>query len=716
MIRPPERLKAVAGRLAALLQTDEGSRFLKLVTQLAEPGPDTSPAGSAVAAAPPATDEEAAPARVGIWRSKTIDGEQVFVREQTGEPWHLWAHVPRIPSKRNRRRVVLVGESVARGYLYDPHFNPASALRDILRAVCGPDAIEVVDLARTDLGLAQLQRLIQESLALAPDVLLVFAGNNWFSELNFNAEEASEVAAILRAGGSWAGVRDYVESCLRSRVELFLETLGGAAESWGVPVVFLLPEFNLADWRTETDAPFLLDSDTTALWCRMREEAGRRLAEGNWEEAETLGRKLIELDGCTTPAGPNVLAEVRLRQGKADEAGKFLETARDVSVCWPFAKSPRCFSAVQQTVRGKAAFHGIRLVDLPRGFAEHLGGDLPGRRLFLDYCHLSVEGIRVAMSLAAEALLPLLRYPARPWTELGRADLGVSPKVAGEAHFLAAVHNANWGQRREIIHHHCREAVRLYPEVTRMMKLFLDFNTRRAPSCLCRSFDELCYLQNPAAINLLFNDSAEKKFLNTALMTELADALEGAGVQGRSFVEALLRKEHAVGPRGVSLLDRAYSTVSFVSTITDTRPGFYKAPTTSSHFRLVCGDTSHAVTFLLSLRVRGAAAGQVVSVWVNGVRVYELAATESWTTATFSAPATLLHPGLNHIEIRWPIPRWSCEEWKNRVAERFEAGEASDVVPIFGEIHSFRVSLAPHGEPQPTGRIPQASTYEEGFL
>lgn len=715
MIRPPEQLKAVAGRLAALLQTDEGSRFLKLVTQLAEPEPNTSSSPSSIAAAPPAAVDESTPVRVGTWQSKTVDGEQVFVREHTGEPWYLWAQVPRIPPKRNRRRVVLVGESVARGYLYDPNFNPASALREILREVCGPDAIDVVDLARTDLGLAQLQRLIQESLALAPDVLLVFAGNNWSSELNFSPEEASEVAAILRGGGAWADVRDYVESRLRARVELFLEALGGVAKSRGVPVVFLLPEFNLADWRTEADAPFLLDSDTTALWCRTREEAGRHLAEGNWREAETLGWKLIELDGCTTPAGPNVIAEVRLKQGEADEAGKFLEMARDVSVCWPFAKSPRCFSAIQQTMRGKADAHGIHLVDLPRGFAEHLGGDLPNRRLFLDYCHLSAEGIRVAMSLAAEALLPLLRYPARPWTELSRADLDVTPKVAGEAHFLAAVHNANWGQRREIIRHHCREAVRLYPEVTRMMKLFLDFNTRRAPSCLCQSFDELCYLQNPAAINLLFNDSAEKKFLNTALMTELANALEDVGVQGGSFVEVLLREEHAVGPRGMSLLDRAYSTVSFVSAITDTRPGFYKATTTSSGFRLVCGS-SHAVNFILAPRVRGAGAGQTISVWVNGVRVYELAATDRWTTATFSVPATLIRPGLNYIEIHWPIPRWSCKEWKNRVAERLEAGEASDVVPIFGEIHSFRASLAPHGELQPTDRIPQAPAYEEGFL
>jgi hypothetical protein len=45
----------------------------------------------------------------------------------------------------------LIGESVARGYLYDPQFTPAMALEAILQAQLGHNAVEVIDLARTDL-------------------------------------------------------------------------------------------------------------------------------------------------------------------------------------------------------------------------------------------------------------------------------------------------------------------------------------------------------------------------------------------------------------------------------------------------------------------------------------------------------------------------------------------------------------------------------------
>src|ERR1044071_7780967 len=99
--------------------------------------------------------------------------------------------------------------------------------------------------------------------------------------------------------------------------------------------------------------------------------------------------------------------------------------ARDAAVCWPFQCTPRCFSVIQQTIREGAAAHGIHLVDLPREFTKHLGGAAADRRLFLDYCHLTLEGIRISMALTAETLLPLLKYPTKSGQELAQVDLKV---------------------------------------------------------------------------------------------------------------------------------------------------------------------------------------------------------------------------------------------------------------------------------------------------
>ena len=84
---------------------------------------------------------------------------------------------------------------------------------------------------------------------------------------------------------------------------------------------------------------------------------------------------------------------------------------------------------------------------------------------------------------------------------------------------------------------------------------------------------------------------------------------------------------------------------------------------------------------------------QTISLRVNGTHLVEIPATERWTTRTFSAPTNLLHSGLNHVELCWPMTVWSREKQAEHIAECFEVGESVEVTPIFGLIHSFRVSL-----------------------
>src|ERR1043165_6459050 len=115
------QFRDMAGRLAQLFDSNEGGRILRLITQLS-----ASPDGAA-------TEELKKPAdtpgkvRVGIWEATNEAGGRSFVRVNTGEPWHLWANVQKIPPKGPRRRIVLLGESAARGYLYSPRFTPAQA-------------------------------------------------------------------------------------------------------------------------------------------------------------------------------------------------------------------------------------------------------------------------------------------------------------------------------------------------------------------------------------------------------------------------------------------------------------------------------------------------------------------------------------------------------------------------------------------------------------
>lgn len=679
-------LKNTADRLAHLFESEDGERILRLMTQLSR---FQNRAGSV-------SDEPNKPAnptgklRVGTWEAADEPNGRSFVRVNTGERWSLWANVQKIPPKGSRRRVVLLGESVARGYLYDPQFNPALALQEIFNTACGPSAIQVVDLARTDLGYDRLQGLLPAALHLEPDALVIFSGNNWHPFDNPSHEEILKMSSVLRETGSWRGVREACESALAAKVKQILHSLKEILKDRRIPVVFVLPEFNLADWRTDCDSPLLLNNEETEKWLGARCEAEQLLRGNQWEKAEPLGHRLIQMDQGTTAAGPNILAEVSRKRGDLETTKTFLEMARDASACWPFVQSPRCFSVIHQAFREEAPAHGVHIVDLPREFAKHLGGAASDRRLFLDYCHLTLEGIKVAMAHTAETLLPLLNYRTKPWKQLAQVDMKVAAKVNAEAHFLAAVHNANWGQSIDVVRHHIRTALECDRGIARMMQLFLDFHIRRVPSTLCQSFDALCQLNSIAAVTLFQNHEVSHKFLNTRLITAVVDELEQAGIPTRASIESLMIKKHDVQNGGVNLVNAFYSTGSFSRSLMDSRPEFFKATTRNTTLPLVSGKPQQ-LNFALTMKAPDVRPDQTISLRLNGVLLIEIPATARWNTSRFSAPARLVRAGLNQIEIHWPMSAWSGETHKEHVAECLEAGDTVEISPMFGLIHSFRV-------------------------
>ena len=679
------QFRDMAGRLAQLFDSEDGEQILRLITQLSASPEAVGP----LTKEPKKNGDTPGKVRVGIWEAKDEPAGRSFVRVQTDDPWHLWANVQKIPPKGPRRRVVLIGESTAKGYLYHPRFTVAQVLQQMMDAACGPAQIEVVDLARVNILYNQMQELITQAVHLEPDALVLFAGNNWMPALS--QEQLLDIVSAFRATGSWRDVKESCESYLSTKTRQTLCLLEEIGRKRGIPVVFVLPEFNLADWITDCDCPPLLNSEQTEAWLHARSEADQLLKGDDWEKAEALGNRLLQLDQGTTPAGFNVLAEVSRKRGDHQAARTFLETARDASISWPGSQTPRCYSAIQRTVREEAAAHGIHVVDLPREFTKHLGGETADRRLFLDYCHLTVEGIRISMALTAETLLPLLKYPVKSSQELARVDIKVSANVMAGAHFLAAVYNGDWGQRMEVVRYHLRQALEADRGIAKIMQLFLDFHIRHVPSSLCRSFEQLWESPHLPAIIVLYDDS-RGNFLNPQLVTAMVEELEAVGIPARAEIESLLIKEHGVKNKGVDLVDKRYSTRSYSRFIVDQRQEFYKATTSTTSFPLVC-DKSEPLNFSVTLKVPNASANQMISIRLNASVVAEVPATDRWTTTACSAAAGLVHTGVNQVEINWPMPVWSAEEEKKYVADSLEAGEMVEITPMFGLIHSFRVNV-----------------------
>src|ERR1700685_2497947 len=118
----------------------------------------------------------------------------------------------------------------------------------------------------------------------------------------------------------------------------------------------------------------------------MRSDAECALIGDHFESAKSLGLRISELDGGTTPWGAKNFAEANNERGAVTEAREFFEVARDSAICLPRRQTPRCFSVIQETIRAAGESNSIAVVDLPIHFQRYLSGALPDRRLFLDYC------------------------------------------------------------------------------------------------------------------------------------------------------------------------------------------------------------------------------------------------------------------------------------------------------------------------------------------
>lgn len=692
MIRQPERLKLVANQLADFFVTEQGTHVFSLIKALSDQ-PPSEHSEIGVSSSPKVA--EALPTdRVGIWEPKLLKQGLCYRRSNvSGEPSSFWARTASIPPKGGKQRVVLLGESVARGYFYDPYFTPASVLQHMLTMVCRTDNIEVVDLARTNLLLQPLMELARSALVLKPDVFVVFAGNNW-TEAAFVSEQLPELAVSLRRGG-WRSVKADLEGQLRDRVRSCLEFFASITRDRGIPVVFVLPEFNLLDWRTDHRSPPLLAPESTWEWFALRSDAECALRDDNFESAKSLGLRILELDGGTIPCGANILAEVNNRMGAVTQAREFFEMARDSAICLPRRQTPRCFSVAQETIRAAGEANSIDVVDLPIHFQRYLSGALPDRRLFLDYCHLTAEGIRVAMASVTAAILPHLKYPGSAPQVLLQIPFERNSKIEGEAHFLAAIHNAHWGQGSDIVRYHCQKAVEQSPEVSATMACFLDFQLRKTPSCLCQAFEEMCQLGNMSVLSALFNQETplEEKILSQILVQELTAVLGAHDPAKGRAVEQILFQEHGVSQKEINLLQHAYAVDSWAAPPDADHFGYYRALEPISRFRLICEDCL-PVQLNFIYRIKNAELNQEVFVLLNGVQVQTLPAPPRWQTATIALPADMLSKGFNLIEIRWPLCSWSLPSWIENVATKLATNRPwrTDIDVVYGEIHVLRAT------------------------
>jgi hypothetical protein len=469
----------------------------------------------------------------------------------------------------------------------------------------------------------------------------------------------------------------------------------------GVPLVWIIPESNLRDWRDPvTNAPHL-PGDLNREWLKLYEEAQRALSNREPAQAEKLAEKMIAVDGGVCVAGYYILADCRRLANDRHGERKYLELARDAQ-CWDSSMSriPKPYSVTQDAIREEMAEHGQQVIDLSLIFEAYLHGDLPDRRLFLDHCHLTTEGIRVAMGAAASSVLRSLKGVEVSWRALINDHIAPSPQIEAEASFLAAIHDAHWWQSYDMVHHFCARALRSSPRVAELMLNYIDLQNHTAvPVGMSEAEDHILHLGSPLIHRYLFGNN--NKRLDPLLLGAMAEALEEVGVGAKDRLKQLRREEHSVKLGEIDLLSYYYHSAAQQPQELEALnwPSAYRLPNDVRYFRaywpesrfVFVGEAGCAVNLCLTCRLPKPGEGKI-TIAINGEPQVELSISSEWTTWDIDLPGEAVVDDLNEITVRWPMPEFQTAEALSKVTTRLSQLKFPDFFPVFGELHSFTAS------------------------
>jgi hypothetical protein len=626
--------------------------------------------------------------RLGVWRPERMQDGLGFVRDPgSADDWWAWADVDQIPPKGIPRRVVLLGESVARGYFYEPALSAAHVLHAALDEAA-PQCYEVVDLARVDLGISQLADLLRWLPLAKPDVLVVFAGNNWGgaspSHLGFQ-----QLADALRDGG-FPALRDLcLTEVLRPAAEGIVSAIAETASALSCAAIFVVPDFNLSEWQREE--PYLvpyLASGTNGRWLHARRSAEQCLADGLAAEALAWASQMCELDGGTSPVGHYLAAEALTKMGRHAEIQHHLERARDAACGLYLHHAPCCPRDVQDAIRRKAAESASVLVDLPIVFSE--ATEIAHPRLFLDYCHLTLEGLGLAMSSVAREVLTADGI-AKPSLRSAALRVDVTPEVEARAHFLAAIHNAHHGQPYEVVARQCRQAAALSAQVRAEMESYIASQLDTGEPWTASAFEDL-YGQ-PAFQRYWSPMGAvtAPRLADFELLRAIAASLEDWDATAPARLDQLLVRLAGSLPSRIDLLLDRYWAKTFRA-----RDGFSRFPKRAyyrglepvSSFCLLL-TAPQPVTLTMTIRVpHGSKAQADASVSLNDGQIMAVGVSRIWKTHVARLDAEQTKGGLNRLDIAWP-EAIDCDEAIEDGARRLERCLFPEILPSYGDIHTL---------------------------
>lgn len=629
--------------------------------------------------------------RIGIWKLHTENGQSVYQRDpEYRNEWRYWADVESFTIKKNAKQVIYVGESVARGYLYDPTYNPVMIMQHLLNTYAADDEYQILDLARVSAKFSGLMQTIGEAAGLQPDYLVVFAGNNWdILSMSVDNPELQQAIIDFMAAGNLKGLEELTANVFKNATQKLFQSLKNSYP--GTEVIIVIPEINLADWQSSADDRILARMETGKMrrWLLVSDLAETACHNNNLASLLPLGSELIELDK-TNPLGYEVLGRYEIAQGNHEQARRLLEQAKDMTL---FGRNdtcrPRCLEITKQILRSESQQHGFTCIDVPELFRKKTGGSLPGSELFIDYCHLSAEGMKLVCSEIAAVVIRSLY--GQVVTPEGLYGLCPSPNkfTSAYAHFLAAAHNAHFGQPSAILAYHLGKSLEYDMAISTVMILYAKLCSMRASSSLCQEFRAL-QANRTKRFQLLH--PGNKKILDTVLVDAIVSALEKKNIPAAVEIEQLRLQQHGIQYRPVNLLLSYYSLFNYYHDENHELP-YCRSKFRRSEFLFVTEPDADMLIKITMRRNGDNGATDRVAIEVNSKPVDEWEISHNWKEYSCRIDQRFLKRGINRIKIIWPLP---CKSSRQEITTVRSYADWWTLIfySNFGEIHSLYIQKA----------------------
>jgi len=342
-----------------------------------------------------------------------------------------------MPKPAGLTRIIAIGESAMQGFPQPPGLASTSFLKAMLADAWPERRVEVLNLAVTAIASFPAKSILRESLDYAPDLVVIYVGNNEFfgaygvASLNragrtptvMRWQRAVRSLATVQAatrllipakrqgslmeimiGQSFTGAEDPARAAAELTLRTHLEEMIGLCRARGVPVVLCTLPAN------ERDLAPLGKPDLTGLDAAKAKEAEDLLQQWRVKVTTEPVAAVEALNKVVALAPKHAeahyrLAQALLAQGDAIAAREMFGKALDMDTMpWrPPATTQRAILAAAEAAKGP----DLAVADLREAFRAASPDGLVGWNLMDDHVHPSLRGQALVARTIVEAMTRL---------------------------------------------------------------------------------------------------------------------------------------------------------------------------------------------------------------------------------------------------------------------------------------------------------------------